>query len=64
MCGDKLSPMIHLRLASPSSSREEDEKQLNKIANFCTEGGVAVVIAKYLSDEKSIPPPRSIFCPI
>lgn len=58
LCGDKLSPVIHLRLATPSSSREEVERQLDEVASYCREKGVAVVTAKYLSDETFLPPPR------
>ncbi len=56
--GDLYSPLLHLRLASPNPSRIEDERQLNEIAKYCTEQGVAVVTAKYLADEMSIPPSR------
>lgn len=52
------SPLLHLQLATSNPSREEDDKQLRDIASYCTERGVAMVTAKYLSDEMAIPPSR------
>lgn len=60
VCGDGLSPVIHLRLTTPNSNREEDERQLSKVAEFCLEHGVAVVTAKYLSEEVCMPPARQV----
>lgn len=59
VCGDKLSPVIHLRLSTPAPS-PEDGKHLNKIANYCIKQGVAVVTAKYLPDEMLIPQTRYV----
>lgn len=58
VCGDKRSPVIHLRLATPNPTQEEDDRLLSKVANHCIEQGVALVTAKYLSDEMSNPPSR------
>lgn len=55
VCGDKRSPVIHLRLAKPS---KDDERILTQVANYCLDQGVAVVTAKYLPDELSVPPSR------
>lgn len=55
VCGDKLSPVIHLRLMAPKSNPADDNTLLNMVANSCTEQGVAVVTAKFLSDEMSTP---------
>ena len=60
VCGDEHSPIIHLRLAKPSPKREDDEKVLNDVANYCIEHGVAAVTAKYLPDEMSTPPSRYV----
>lgn len=56
VCGDKLSPVIHLRLMAPNSNQASDNALLDTVANSCTEQGVAVVLAKFLSDEMSTPP--------
>lgn len=58
VCGDKLSPVIHLRLMAPNSNQASDNALLDTVANSCTEQGVAVVLAKFLSDEMSTPPSR------
>ena len=58
VCGDKGSPVIHLRLATPSKN---DERILNQVVNYCLDHGVAVVTAKYLPDEMSTPPSRYLY---
>ena len=58
--GNQLSPVLHLKLATPNPNRDDNERELNKIANICLEQGVAVVTAKYLSDEMLIPSPRYV----
>lgn len=55
MGGDTLSPVIHLRLAEP---QEDANNRLTAVANHCTELGVAIVTAKFLSDEMCAPPTR------
>lgn len=57
MCGDQLSPVVHLRLATPSSD-PDDLRLLSTIADCCIEKGVAIVTAKFLSDEMNTPPSR------
>ena len=60
MVGESVNPVIHLRLAQPSSSRDTDDELLECIAKECISNGVAVVVAKYLKDELNIPPARYI----
>lgn len=57
--GDKLSPVLHLSLAEPNTN-QDDEEVLNEVAKYCLEQGVAVVTAKYLTDEMTTPPSRYI----
>ena len=53
-----MSPVIHLRLTTPTGSRSEDERQLDRVTKCCMEKGVAMVTAKYLPEEFFLPPPR------
>lgn len=55
--GDKLSPVLHLSLAEPNTN-QDDEEVLNEVAKYCIEQGVAVVTAKYLTDEMTTHPSR------
>lgn len=55
ICGDKKSPIIHLRLAASS---KDDDKILDQIAKYCLSQGVAIVTAKYLPGEHIVPPSR------
>ena len=57
MRGDKLSPVLHLGLAKPNTNQDDDEV-LDEVAKYCIEQGVAVVTAKYLTDEMTTPPSR------
>ena len=56
--GHELSPVIHLKLATPNLRQEDDEKVLGKAVNYCMEQGVALATAKYLPDEMATPPSR------
>ena len=58
VCGDELSPVVHLRLTCPNTTRLEDERQLGQVADYCLGHGLAVVTAKYLMEEVFIPPAR------
>ena len=58
--GESVCPLIHLCLTDPSSTREDNEQLLQKIADECLDNGVAVVMAKYLKEELRLPPPRSV----
>ena len=58
MGGHELSPVIHLKLATPNSTQENDEKVLSKVVDYCIEQGVAIATAKYLPDEMATPPSR------
>ena len=63
MCGESTNPVIHLQLVSPSSSRDTDDTLLECVTKECIEGGVAVVVAKYLKEELRLPPARYC-CPL
>lgn len=57
VCGDKLSPVVHLRPVTPIST-QDDYRLLSTVADRCIEQGVAVVTAKFLPDEMTTPPSR------
>jgi serine palmitoyltransferase len=52
-----VSPIIHLRLASPSGNREKDLKTLRNIVELAEAKGVALTVAAYLDDEIHPVPP-------
>lgn len=58
VCGNAVCPVLHVRLSSPSDSRDVDKQLLENIAKECMANGVAVVTAKYLAEEIHCPPPR------
>ena len=61
MFGNAVCPVVHLRLSSPSASRDEGQQLLENIAKECMANGVAIVTAKYLTEEINHPPPRYDF---
>lgn len=60
LCGESLSPAIHLRLAEPSRSRDKDKRTLQRIAELCLEDGVALTQAQYLEKEEKFTLPPSL----
>ena len=61
VCGNDLCPVIHLRVARPSDSREKDQDALNAIVAYCLDRGVALTTAKYLEkEEHQLPSPRFV----
>ncbi|XP_078656406.1 serine palmitoyltransferase 1-like [Branchiostoma floridae x Branchiostoma belcheri] len=59
VCGEPISPIMHLQLAAPSS-RTEATTKLETICNECMDQGVALTVARYLEGEEHLVPPPSI----
>ena len=55
--GHALSPIVHLRLAHSTGSRDGDNWRLQHISEECMRQGVAVPRARYINGERYQPPP-------
>uniref|UniRef100_UPI00358E7F33 serine palmitoyltransferase 1 isoform X1 n=1 Tax=Myxine glutinosa TaxID=7769 RepID=UPI00358E7F33 len=58
--GNPVSPVLHIRLAEPSQSRERDMATLEAIIESCAQEGVAVTLARCIEKDEVFPPPPSI----
>jgi len=55
--GDSVSPIIHLRLATSTGSRDNDYLKLRTIVQQAEERNVALIVAAYLTEEVKLPQP-------
>jgi len=63
VCGEEVSPVIHLRLRNSTGSRDGDDTLLQSIVDKAMEvGSVAVTRAKYTKLERTSPPPSIRIC--
>jgi len=63
VCGEEVSPVIHLRLRNPTGSQEGDDNQLQAIVDKAMEvGSVAITRAKYTKLERKPPQPSIRIC--
>lgn len=60
VCGDDISPIVHLRLNSNAGSIHEQNVELQKVIDGCWEKGVAVTRAKYISEKEMFMPQPSL----
>lgn len=54
--GSSFSPIIHLRLARTTGSRDGDNWKLQRISEECLRSGLAIPRARYIQGEKYAPP--------
>jgi serine palmitoyltransferase len=64
VCGDDVSPIIHLRMndvtAKHYGSAEAQDAALQAVSDYVLELGLAVTVAKYFCSEEDMPPPPSL----
>ncbi|KAK3727858.1 hypothetical protein QZH41_001637 [Actinostola sp. cb2023] len=60
VCGEEVSPIIHLRLTEQFDSNVVAEDILKQIVDLAFEENIAVTIARYLRNQEKFPPQPSV----